>query len=105
MQLLGDKLNYFFPQTTVATSLNVVVRLYVDKINKKVDFNTRKGCQSRTRAADPQNRPIFRLEQTSSCHIPFERKFSAESHFHIRKRQINLESRTCTVNQVNFLPF
>ena len=33
------------------------------------------------RAADPQNRPIFRLEQTCSCHIPFERKFSAESHF------------------------
>ena len=38
-----------------------------------------------THATNPQNGPIFRLEQTYSFHIIFERDFSAESHFPYQK--------------------
>ena len=41
-----------------------------------------------THPANPQNGPIFRPEQTYSCHILFEKEISAESHFAYQKTPI-----------------
>ena len=89
----GWKLNYLFPQISLATSLKVVLRPYFDKNKQKKLVATLRNVANDalfypTHAADPQNGPTFRLEQTYSCHIPFEREISAELHFAYQKTPI-----------------
>ena len=87
------KLNYLFTQTSLTTSLKVVVTPHFDKNQQKKCLQPWERLPTtpfftQHMLPTPQNLPMFRLEQTYSCHIPFEREISDESHFSHQKTPV-----------------
>ena len=84
----GGELNYLSPQISLDTILKVDHIL--TKINKNIGCSPRKGCQPRpflpnTCCWSPK---WTNFQTWASCHIPFEKEISAESHLEYQKTPI-----------------